>query len=200
MRRTHSKPGFSLVEVIVVTLILAILGAIVYAMLAPSRERAFQDACSARLKQLYAAMQMYGADNEGGITGRLMGLAPPPQLSSLKPYLESKEMFYCPETPDYVKQYMGSSYLWRICTALRPRDHDGDAFYRELNERGPATVILDCRIHDEVYYYPREQDVDPRLLGPYLLRLRLDGSVARGRAEREPRTYYFTRRDKGRIQ
>lgn len=197
MRRTRSKPGFGLLEVIIVTLILAILAAIAYAMLAPSRERAFQDACSARLKQLHSALQMYGADNEGALTGRLMGLAPPPQLSALEPYLETKEMFYCPETPDYVKQYMRSSYMWRICTALRPRDFDGDAFLREVNERGPATPILDCRIHDEMYYFPREQDVDPRLLGPYLLRLRLDGSVSKGRVDREPRTFYFTRRKLG---
>ena len=57
--------SFTLIELLVVIAIIAILAAIMLPALQSARERGRSSACSSNLKQIVAAGQMYGNDNDG---------------------------------------------------------------------------------------------------------------------------------------
>ena len=59
--------GFTLLELIAVIAIIAMLPAIVYPIYNRARESGRRALCMSNLKQLVAAVQMYAADNDGGI-------------------------------------------------------------------------------------------------------------------------------------
>ena len=62
-RKTQNS--FTLIELLVVIAIIAILAAIMLPALQSARERGRSSACSSNLKQIVAAGQMYGNDNDG---------------------------------------------------------------------------------------------------------------------------------------
>jgi prepilin-type N-terminal cleavage/methylation domain-containing protein/prepilin-type processing-associated H-X9-DG protein len=65
----ESRPGFTLLELLVVIAIIAILAALLLPALSAAKKRAAQAACINNLKQLGAGMQMYVDDNHDTFPG-----------------------------------------------------------------------------------------------------------------------------------
>lgn len=59
---TRRPPGFTLIELLVVVGVLAILGAILFPVLANARRRGYQAGCTSNLRQLASAFSAYAAD------------------------------------------------------------------------------------------------------------------------------------------
>lgn len=57
------KKGFSLAEVLVVIVIIAVLASLVFPIARSAKSRAKETTCSSNLHQIYLAMQMYREDN-----------------------------------------------------------------------------------------------------------------------------------------
>jgi prepilin-type N-terminal cleavage/methylation domain-containing protein len=93
MTRSHvlaARAGFTLVETMVCCLIVSLLLGLVYAGLAPAREKARETTCLSNLHQIGKAIQMYRQDYGGGepptaLTREQLGL--PPHPTRLLPYL-----------------------------------------------------------------------------------------------------------------
>ena len=60
-----NKSGFTLIELLVVILIIAIMAAILFPVLAKARRKGYETACVSSLKQLGTAFMMYAGDNNG---------------------------------------------------------------------------------------------------------------------------------------
>jgi prepilin-type N-terminal cleavage/methylation domain-containing protein len=81
--------GFTLIELLVVIAIIAILAAMLLPALAKAKERAYQTACIANLKQVGIALKMYTDDNGDYFPAASDPSATPPILwtTTLGPYL-----------------------------------------------------------------------------------------------------------------
>jgi prepilin-type N-terminal cleavage/methylation domain-containing protein len=89
--------GFTLLELIAVIAIIAMLPAIVYPIYNRARESGRRALCMSNLKQLVAAVQMYAADNDGGIP---IGPNAPEFLNGLlSDYGASGQVLVCPSDP-----------------------------------------------------------------------------------------------------
>ena len=62
---TSRKPGFTLIEFLVVLAILSLLMALLYPVFAHAREKANQATCASNLRQIGLAAMQYGGDNDG---------------------------------------------------------------------------------------------------------------------------------------
>src|SRR5512144_1088189 len=69
-RRPLGKPGFTLIEVLVVIAIIAILAAILFPVFAQAREKARQTVCASNLKQIGTAFAMYMQDYDERLPDR----------------------------------------------------------------------------------------------------------------------------------
>ncbi|MER3559704.1 MAG: hypothetical protein C4336_09850, partial [Armatimonadota bacterium] len=104
------RRAFTLIELLVVIAIIAILGAILFPVLAQAREKARQTHCLSHLRQVALSAQMYlqdyeerffpayylGPDNMVGV--RTYGHYGWPWL--LYPYAKVYEVFWCPSEPE----------------------------------------------------------------------------------------------------
>jgi prepilin-type N-terminal cleavage/methylation domain-containing protein len=184
--------AFTFVEILVVMGIIAILSGLTFALMEPARESARQAHCSANLKQIYSAIAQYSADFPGPELSPGLGdiqFSPDP-IGGYMPYLKSKDVFFCPDGPSDLKKKYGSTYVMPLLSSLNPdlRERVGSLPY-QLLRKGPSTPIVQCTVHDEYYYAPRE-NVDPAYARPFLVEVWLDGSVHAGRTD-DKRTNRF---------
>ena len=107
------KRGFTLIELLVVIAIISILAAILFPVFARARENARRTSCLSNLKQAGLAVMQYTQDyDETYPPNQIANAAPPPEGGShwvagqwywqqiIYPYHKSKQVFFCPSTPD----------------------------------------------------------------------------------------------------
>ena len=86
------RRGFTLIEMMVVVLIIAILASITAVAVNSAREKARQTDCMSNLRQLGTAIVTYRADNRGRNPGWLSNLYPT--------YIDDKRVFVCRSDPN----------------------------------------------------------------------------------------------------
>ncbi len=145
------RPGFTLVELLVVITILAVLLGIGFplgrSLLARSREAS----CLNNLRSLGVGLQGYLQDHNNTMpvlmTGRSSKSADEPVLeTTLLPYLGSEDAFRCPaDSKEFAKS--GSSYLWNSTQNGLPT---GDLSFFGIKDR-PDKIPL---ITDKEAWHP----------------------------------------------
>jgi prepilin-type N-terminal cleavage/methylation domain-containing protein len=179
------QKGLTLIEVLVVIVIVAILGAIGFGVAAPARESARQRACISNLKQIYLAVNLYTSDHPEAARIPQTSLAVPGLgcTTPLLPYMRSRDIFYCPSAPSQIRSKLASTYEWGLC-AFDPQvleDVDfAEMIHKKRNLLGDRFPIVTCFVHDHLSYAPKEMDLHPAYQKTFLLELRLDGSVWHG--------------------
>ena len=180
------RHAFTLVELLTILAILTLLAGIIFAMSAGPREKGRETMCSSNLHQIYLGLQLYSADYPG--PEQMPGLGDIkllPRVPAILKYVPSHDVFYCPNSTAAMKKKAWSTYEINFLL-LDPTQDPKIATYldqweAELKNLGGASPLVICNIHDETYYGPTEQDVDPDLVSPYQIHLRLDGGVTAGR-------------------
>jgi prepilin-type N-terminal cleavage/methylation domain-containing protein len=160
MQKTN-RSGFTLVELLLVILIVAVLAALLYPVMASARKEARMSRCTANLREMGMAYSMYASD---------YGEAPNP-LQWVRAVDDSR-LLSCPEDdrPDRTI----SSYTFR---SVLPPDFKP---YWEKGELDPNTVLTICNRHLEQQM--REEGGARTLSEPryrYKLVLRAGGNVGR---------------------
>jgi type II secretory pathway pseudopilin PulG len=193
-----------MIETLVVIAILVFLAGLVFVVGGPSRESARQAVCVNQLKQLYMAFSLYSADYDHGDEfpelGGLTYVSGIPH-EQLAPYGWSNSFRFCPSSSAAMRDNLYSSYAWPV--SLNPVNPDGSMsemrkrMIKRAEQHGTALPIIECHIHDELYYARGEQDVDPNLASPHRHFLQVSGKVFRGRTS-GPRTFFFTEMSYGR--
>jgi len=191
MRKEGRERGYTLVEVLVVTGIVALLAGISIAVSSPMRERARQASCSSQLRQLFVAVSLYSSDVDAGeeVPGLGAFSCAPARgpLTVLIPYAKSKALFYCPDVPSVLRGRMASSYVWMpVPPDLFKDPSAGDLALLEEQRRrieamGQQFPMWMCTVHDEMYYQPKEVRMDPVFQKPYVLEISVSGSLYAGR-------------------
>jgi type II secretory pathway pseudopilin PulG len=180
-----ARTGFTLVETLVCCFIVALLLGLVYAGLAPAREKARQTTCLSNLHQIGKAIEMYRQDYGRGdppaaLTQAQLGL--PVEPSGLLSYLKGgKQVFLCADEwlpPGIFHTPVDSSgmliaYMW--CPgAVDGETHDGvPSFARQVSLRGSDTPVVIDAFHWGADYGRNSNQ-------PWLRKimvLRLDGRV-----------------------
>jgi prepilin-type N-terminal cleavage/methylation domain-containing protein len=187
---TRRRPGFTLVELLIVVGILALLVGIVYASTGTVREKARQTVCVSHLRQLGQAMaiyrQDYGGSDEPG-TGAQMGFPPTPfaLIDGGRPHggryaAGHDDLLHCPSKilrpGEQSPQTRWCDYDYGFLQALGPVP----AVARQVAERGPDFPVLEDTHHDAYLQRP-----DRPHLRTFVLILRLDGRVTRTWGEGE---------------
>lgn len=187
----RASRGFSLAEIVVVTAIAAVIASIALVALHPAIERSHQAACMGQLRQMHAAVMQYTADCDA--SEEVPGLGPLATgalhagLRPLIPYLKSKQIRYCPDLPPGFRGKMATTYIWvPVPSRLIAQPSPGEAQMLrnqadEILHKGQEFPLWRCTIHDEIYYQPRESNVDRALSQPFLLEVAVSGSVSAGR-------------------
>lgn len=107
------RRGFSLVELLIVLVIVALLGSLLTVAVHQARERARSAQCLNNLRQLSLGFRLY-ADAKGGRFPKSSGT---PWFMQLAPILESQAgVFRCPSDP----QGLELSYNWRDEAVVLP--------------------------------------------------------------------------------
>ena len=180
------RRGMTLVELLTVIGILMALAGLVFFATASGRESAKQTSCLSQLRQINAAMQLYAIDYTECVYGSSVTFVNSVH-EAIDPYGMTKALYYCPDTPAPVFKYAGSSYFWN--TMLWPAGQDAswvkrrEEKIRRMLDEGPSYVVVECDVHDQVYFQPREKDVDPSIVGAFRIQLFADGSVRRKRVD-----------------
>jgi len=161
--------GFTLVEVLVVIAIIALLAGIIYAVMAPAREKARQSLCISNLKQIHHALMMYSSDYGGSDpTGpyRYSQLGLPPfgsEADWLDMYLKTRQVWKCPNDPKPVPQFQRSYRFYWVNDLILP---GGPPFPLRVAQCGDRLPLFDCP------YHGFDQGIDY-----YLIILRWNGQV-----------------------
>ena len=97
LRGGRSRWGFTLIELLVVIAIIAILGAMVFPVLATVREKARLTACMSNLRQLGLAVRMYADDHDGRFyRGQTLYNPHHGFTRAMFPYVRNHSIFFCP--------------------------------------------------------------------------------------------------------
>jgi type II secretory pathway pseudopilin PulG len=188
MRRT----GVTFIELMIVVAIVLFLAGLVFVAAAPGRERARQTVCGSQLRQIHTAMQLYSVDFPEAVYGSSVTFISTVG-EALEPYGYGPSLAFCPDAPGHAREFFASTYYWN--TMLGPPGNEEWEARREVKlqrmlSEGPSYVVVECDVHDEVYYQPREVGVDPSIIGTFRLQLSADGAIHRRRVE-APRTQLF---------
>jgi len=110
------KQGLTLTELLIVLVLMAVLGALLYPVLMNARETARQSVCLSNLKQIGIGLGLYLQDWGTGKC-EIANFGLPPSLFHLFPhYVSSKEVFRCPNDPCFLCRRRGSivSYGYQV--------------------------------------------------------------------------------------
>jgi len=143
--------GFTLIELLVGMGIIAILGAILFPVLAQAREKARCASCQAHLRQLGLAIQMYASDHDSfppwasNAWWRFHGweydpLALPSIRVVLEPYVRSVEVFRCPSDGPHV---MWPGYEASYAEGFNMTSYQYDSKLRHFPLDGPWDYWID---------------------------------------------------------
>lgn len=107
------KPGFTLIEILVVIAILAVLAAILFPVFARTRENARRASCQSNLRQIGLGMLQYCGDYDdklvrswygngsGSYSGGSNATDRYKWMDAIQPYLKSEQVFNCPSHASY---------------------------------------------------------------------------------------------------
>lgn len=96
---SRQEAGFTLVEMLLVMAVLFLMGATLFVVLAPVREKTRQATCLSNLHQIGQALTLYVNDHPGGGCQNFYGL--PPDPDRLYPrYVGDQSVFRCPSGVD----------------------------------------------------------------------------------------------------
>jgi len=161
----RANRGFTLVELLLVIIVLALLAAIGGAVGAQVREKSRRTVCISHLRQIGQALAIYRQDYDDPID-----FVPIGGLRSLYPrYVRDKRILRCPTDPtDYGNlPYTPVSYMWQVLRRTDPEDNPENLWPRLYPRRGnDYPVVVD----------PWHQII-PRVSGYPWIVLRLDGRV-----------------------
>jgi prepilin-type N-terminal cleavage/methylation domain-containing protein/prepilin-type processing-associated H-X9-DG protein len=110
-RNTHltKRPGFTLIEILVVIAIIAILAAILFPVFARARENARRASCASNMKQLALSTLMYVQDYDSSLpidkSGESLSIFDP-----LMAYIKNGQVRFCPSAPAYANPASTSTY------------------------------------------------------------------------------------------
>ncbi|MEQ1821745.1 MAG: prepilin-type N-terminal cleavage/methylation domain-containing protein [Fimbriimonadaceae bacterium] len=180
------KNAFTLVEIMVVCSIIMVLSGLTFTIMAPAREQGRQTHCVSNLKQIYNVWAMYSTDYAGGPTfpGTEMVYMNANGWNESYGSGPNKALTRC---PDHTYADRDNSYVWIMQTDItrNPPDAMANLLFKELKEQGSAATAVMCDHHDIAYYAPTEQDVAPKVRKPFLIQLKFDGSIHRGRVNKD---------------
>ena len=105
----RARSGFTLIEMLVVLGVIAIIAAILFPVIAQSREKARASACLSNYHQIGLAIQMYAQDQDGNTPpdgGSFSGI-----IQDCVPYTtRSAAIFACSDDYDRIKEKRAGSY------------------------------------------------------------------------------------------
>lgn len=112
--RPQRVGGFTLIELLVVMAITSILLGLIVIGLGGIKDNATLTESGSDLRNLYLVLLMYTDDNDGRFP-KITDLTQVPLKvkEALQPYVNSEEIFWCPDDPEKSKHPAGS-YDWRV--------------------------------------------------------------------------------------
>ena len=146
MRFARNSRGFTLIELLVVIAIIAILAAILFPLMANTKERSRQQKCLANLRQLSLGALMYASDNSGKSANPRVCVMKPswegsdgvgqmvdPRNGQIFPYVRNSAVYLCPTDVKRKPKYAPVGY---------PLSYSMN--YRFIDERTKSTIVLDA--------------------------------------------------------
>jgi prepilin-type N-terminal cleavage/methylation domain-containing protein/prepilin-type processing-associated H-X9-DG protein len=123
------RPGYTLVELLVVLGIIGVASAIVFPVFAQTRKRAHRTACLSNLRQIGLAIQQYVQDNDGQypMAGAGSGASGYWWSDAVRPYLKDRQVLWCPSvTRNRQANYPNwdSGYVYNINRLETLMSHD----------------------------------------------------------------------------
>jgi prepilin-type N-terminal cleavage/methylation domain-containing protein/prepilin-type processing-associated H-X9-DG protein len=172
--RRGQREGFTLVELLVVVSVIAVLAMILLPVFAQARARARQATCTSNLAQIARAGMMYVQDNDERFPSCYWVLGAPYAVdprTSLQPYLQNWEIFYCPERhtvrhdcldpaarfrPD--SRCMGYGYNWGSGLATGSIDYKGDGLVRPGSNQEIGVFLAEVVAPSRCFFYGDTND------------------------------------------
>lgn len=170
-RSVSVKGAFSLLELLVVLVIIAIIGGLLFPVFARSRRQAREAVCLSNLRQIGMSFRMYMQDYDNKT---------PPNLVLLVPnYLSSPQILVCPSDKTGNYAYLNWGMMNNKQPGPYPQSYDYfspfEKDWKALEARGPRAGYVFDRLHGDV------TGESPNLGAPFYsghtLRLNMDGSV-----------------------
>lgn len=133
----NRKRAFTLIELLVVIAIIAILSAILFPVFSRARENARRTSCLSNLKQIGLGYMMYIQDYDGWYPANFTQSFSTPAgnreifyYSAVMPYLQSKQVWYCPsQTPPSPALTMSGAYAIRAMSPWLTTDNIPNYYY-----------------------------------------------------------------------
>lgn len=143
---TKRRPGFTLIEILVVISIIAIIAAILLPVFASVRHRGRMTACASNLHQISLALHQYAADNDGNYPADDPLLAHTNHLvwTLLTSYTRSPNVFHCPDALSYFDKSRGYFYVYGSLPYVKT-----GAFSLKAPRPGSGTVVAFCEQHTQ---------------------------------------------------
>jgi len=157
MRFRHSRPAFTLVELLTVIAIIAVLGSLLIPVVGRIRQSAHETTCASNMRQIGIALQLHA--NEHGKYPSTTHTSEPDQswIYTIAEYLDDvDEVRICPADPrgdDRLKS-KGTSYILNSFVFVQERDPFGSPIGKPKNRPAlipnPAQTILAFNISDQL--------------------------------------------------